>query len=322
MRWPTVAAVFALSFAGSFLYFGLVDRDGGGEPDRAAERPRPAAERGRLVVTFSANAADADRGFLASIALDGSDERSLVEPPGGRGQAGNAAPAVSPNGKMVAFQRAVAMPARPLPPFIYLVPLDASRPERRLTRGHTAEVDPAWSPDGAYIAFAREVRGRFDLFTSAPDGSRLRRLTNTPDFDELGPAWSPDGEWIAFARYHHGVEGGSGDVWEMSANGGGEERLLGGRRDYSSPAWSPDGRRLALVQDGRVAVMRADGAAPHRITRESEGMEWRPSWSPNGTRIVFTRDPGTILVVDPDGSHLVEVPFDKPATGAVWGAAR
>jgi len=82
-------------------------------------------------------------------------------------------------------------------------------------------------------------------------------------------------------------------------------------------------RWIALVQDGHVAVMSADGAAaPKRITDEPVLKEWRLSWSPDGTRIVFTRDPGTILVVDPDGSHLAEVPFGKPATGAVWGPAK
>jgi Tol biopolymer transport system component len=269
-------------------------------------------------VTFSVAVENPDRGFLASIRLDGSDVRMLVEPPGSRGAAANAAPAVSPDGKRVAFQRAVATPERGLPPFIYLVRLDASRPERRLTRGRAPEVDPAWSPDGRRIAFCRAVHGRFDLFTSAPDGTGVRRLTRTPAVDELGPAWSPDGDRIAFARYQDGPENGSGDLWTTRADGSGAKRLLGGRHDYSSPAWSPDGRRIALVQDGHVAVMDAHGTAPRRITGDGQPMEWRPNWSPDGTRIVFTRDPGTILVVDPDGSHLVEVPFEQPATGAAW----
>jgi len=330
MLWLRALAVFALAFAVSFVYFGLAERDPGADrgqaaerqEDRAAGRPRQAAGQGRLVVTYAAEADNPDRGFLASIALDGSDERSIVGPAGRRGAAVNVGPAVSPDGKLVAFQRAMT-PDRPLPPLVYVVPLDASQPEQRLTRGRAPEVDPAWSPDGSQVAFARAVRGRFDLFACAPDGSRIRQLTDTPDVDEIAPAWSPGGERIAFARYESGVDGGPGDLWVMSANGGGEKRLLADRHNYGSPSWSPDGKRIALVQDGHVAVMRADGAAaPKRITDEPVLKEWRPSWSPDGTRIVFTRDPGTILIVDPDGSRLVEVPFGKPATGAVWGPAK
>ena len=122
---------------------------------------------------------------------------------------------------------------------------------------------------------SRAVRGRFDLFACAPDGSRIGHLTDTRDVDEIARAWSP----------------------------------------------TATGSRL--VEDGHVAIVRADGAAaPKRITDEPVLKEWRPRWSLDGTRIVFTRDPGTILVVDPDGSHLAAVPFGNPATGADWGPAK
>ena len=132
MLWLRALAVFALAFAVSFVYVGLAERDRGDRgqaaeqpEDRAAGRSRQAAGQDRLVVTYAAEADNPDRGFLASIALDGSDERSIVGPAGRRGAAVNVGPAVSPDGKLVAFQRAVT-PDRPLPPFIYVVPLDAS----------------------------------------------------------------------------------------------------------------------------------------------------------------------------------------------------
>jgi Tol biopolymer transport system component len=331
------AVAFALAFAGSFLYFSLVDDDGRadapaapnrseGSGDAPAPTDRSDGRRGRapaarLAVAFTATADEVGKGHLARVALDGSVVRMLLEPPGHGRQASNAAPAVSPDGTTVAFQRALWGPRGAHGPFIYVMRLDGSGAERRLTRGGAAEVDPAWSPDGTRIAFSREVEGRFDLFASAKNGSAATRLTRTQDFDELSPAWSPDGSRIVFARYESGVENGSGDLLLANADGTGETPLLRDEHDYSSPAWSPDGRRLALVRDGHLAVMGADAATPRPLTGATGPMEARPSWSSDGARIAFIREPGTIVVVAADGSHAVTVPFDKPANAAVWEPA-
>jgi Tol biopolymer transport system component len=52
---------------------------------------------------------------------------------------------------------------------------------------------PAWSSSGrlAFVDFPG------DLWTAAPDGSGLRRVTRTGE-REYQPAWSPDSRWIAF----------------------------------------------------------------------------------------------------------------------------
>lgn len=43
--------------------------------------------------------------------------------------------------------------------------------------------------------------------------------------------------------------------------------------------------------------------------------ESRPSWSPDGTRLAFTRDPGKILTMAPDGAHVRQAPFERSANG-------
>src|SRR4051812_21866124 len=221
LRWARVPAlVFVLAFAGSLAWFLLDDGDeSGGAPAHVRSDPPPAGGSGRLAVTYTPTVDDADHGFLGSLRLNGSDLRNVIEPPA-EGAASNASPAVSPDGRLVAFQRATAGPDGPGVPSIYVIPLDGSRPQARLTGGARPELDPAWSPDGGRIAFAREVHGHFDLFSCRLDGSELVRLTDTPKFDELSPAWSPDGERIAFSRYESGLERGSGDVWTADARGG------------------------------------------------------------------------------------------------------
>ena len=318
LRWALVpAAAFVLAFAGSLAYFALDDNGGDGPQAGPAAAPKLTGA-GRLAVTYTRTADNPDQGFLGSIKLDGSDLQNVIEPPGAGRAASNGAPSVSPDGTAVAFQRAVAGPGGNGPPFIYLIPLDGSKPERRLTRGHAPEVDPAWSPDGKRVAFARQVNGAFDLFSCATDGSDLNRLTDTPGADELSPAWSPDGSEIAFPRYENGLEGGSGDLRIVTADGKRERFVLGDEHDYSAPSWSPDGRRLALLADSRVSVAAADGSGLRPLTPAGEFKETHPSWSPDGTWLVFTRDPGKILVMRPDGSRATRVPFDRAANGVAW----
>jgi Tol biopolymer transport system component len=314
LRWAVVPALaFVVAFGVSLAHFAS-DDDGGSRGSAAAA---PAGGEGRLVVTYTPTVADADHGYLGSLRLDGADLRNVLEPPDS-GFSVNGSPSVSPDGGLAAFQRAVPKPEKPGLPFVYVIPLDGSTPERRVTRGSSPEVDPAWSPDGRRIAFARRVRGSFDLFSIWADGSEERRLTDTPGVDELSPAWSPDGSRIAFARYEDGLERGSGDLWTGRAGGGDERMLLGDEHDYTAPAWSPDGRRIALLRDSLVAVMDAAGGAPRPLTPRGEVKESRPAWSPDGTRLAFTRDPGKILTMNPDGSRVEEVPFERSANGVDW----
>jgi Tol biopolymer transport system component len=70
----------------------------------------------------------------------------------------------------------------------------------------TAEPDnlPGWSPDGSRIVFTRrQADGNYDVFTIRPDGSDLRRLTNSPAVDGHA-VWSTDGRHILWNSGMHG----------------------------------------------------------------------------------------------------------------------
>lgn len=313
----------AVAFAAVFAVTLVASGGGGSQPRTAATAPTgPDAEpaglsgAGRLVLTLFAGGEEHVAGYLASVASDGSGARPITQPPAEDTIASDVAPALSPDGRTVVFQRAVSGPDHSTEPRLYLVRVDGSG-LRRLTRARTAELDPAWSPDGTRIAFTRSARGSFDLVVCAPDGSQLRRLTETRAADEGFPAWSPDGRRIAFARYENGFEAESGDLWLINADGSGPTRVLGGPEDDSEPAWSPDGQRIAFVRNGHLAVMNADASEVRELTG-GRVRDRRPRWSADGSRIVFTRDPGYILVVSADGSGLAQVPLDGLADGAVW----
>lgn len=65
---------------------------------------------------------------------------------------------------------------------------------------------PQWSPKGDWIVFTsdRERTGDFKLFLIRPNGSGLRKLTDSPG--DAHPIWSPDGEWIMFSSGRMGFK--------------------------------------------------------------------------------------------------------------------
>ena len=81
---------------------------------------------------------------------------------------------------------------------------------------------------------------------------------------------------------------------------------------YARPRWSPDGRRLAVLRNGQLWTMAADGSGSRRLTtRPASG----PSWSPDGRWIAFaslscTGGPGVYRVPATGGSPEVLFPRD------------
>ena len=120
-------------------------------------------------------------------------------------------------------------------------------------------IDPAWSPDGSVIAFSRAANhysdygshmSPADLFTIAPDGSDVTRLSNTPRISENAASWAPTGRRLAYSREQPGYERGGGRI------------------------------HLGL------GIMRRDGSNGRKLTATGDSA---PSWSPNGNSIVAAR---------------------------------
>jgi dipeptidyl aminopeptidase/acylaminoacyl peptidase len=109
------------------------------------------------------------------------------------------APALSPDGKLVAFSISVPnVEKNASNSDLWLVPADESRAPRRLTWNDGADGSPAFSPDGRRIAFVSK-RGDAppQLYALPLDGGEAERLTDLPvGVDD--PKWFPDGKRIAF----------------------------------------------------------------------------------------------------------------------------
>ena len=96
--------------------------------------------------------------------------------------------------------------------------------------------DPDWSPDGARIVVSTRPLLHFDdgpsdLYTIAPDGSDLTRLT---DSEASGvrytqPRWTPDGTAIVYTR----VADGRRTIWARTPDGS-LESALGGTQPFQT----------------------------------------------------------------------------------------
>ena len=172
----------------------------------------------------------------------------------------------------------------------------------------------------------------YDIYTSAPDGSDLRRLTSTPGYDAES-VLSPDGRKIAFTS----LRDGDLDIYTMNTDGTDVRRLTTTVGYDGGPFFSPDSKMIvyrawhpgtpqaiadykALLARGLVQplqmelwVMNADGSNQRQITHLG-GANFAPYFHPDGKRIIFAsnyKQPTSrnfdIYLVNLDGSGLTQV---------------
>ncbi len=152
----------------------------------------------------------------------------------------------------------------------------------------------AWSPDGSTIVFdgARGGSGCINLYAISPDGTRLRRLTNSAVDADMEPTWSPDGSLIAFVR-NRVLTGGTTEIWLMRPDGTEFRRLTRpdnptGRK--SLPSFSPDSRRVLFVcRDAGVEQIYSIAVDTDELVRLTldAGDKGNPTLSPDGSRLMF-----------------------------------
>jgi Tol biopolymer transport system component len=89
---------------------------------------------------------------------------------------------------------------------VYTLEID-SGDLRRLTPWWLSAADPDWSPDGTRILFNSNVccKQHSSIYTTAPDGSAQRRLTNPAKRFTFEGSFSPSGNQIVYSVVGPGV---------------------------------------------------------------------------------------------------------------------
>jgi Tol biopolymer transport system component/DNA-binding winged helix-turn-helix (wHTH) protein len=249
------------------------------------------------------------------------------------------APAISPDGKRLAFTAASAEIGA------WLYPLDAN--QGRISGPGTSVTSPgvdAWLPaltrDGSKLAFSGVRAGETRLWVkSLPDGRELPLFVDS--YNRGNPQWSPDGNRLTYIRQLKERVPGVISMWSAdqimvwSAETRQEEAVtsLSTQRSAKEPLvarflfdWSPDGRSLLvskMMSDfNDVTVWQVPiSAAPHAELQERKiiakpGFEiWQPHFSPDGQWIAFE----SASLPDPGGqTERRSSLYVMRATGGPW----
>jgi TolB protein len=205
----------------------------------------------------------------------------------------NSYPAISPDGKEIAFVRAFGRIRQDQIDHvgIYVMRVDGSHLRRvTLPATRTAEdSDPQWSPDGKRIVFVRhnvtaKPANKQAIYTVGAHGAGLRRVTPYELTAGDGPDWSPDGTQILF-RAPETEDFLHSNVYAIHPDGTGLHQIshvAPGTKVYSS-SFSPDGTSITLGMSGvggaaDVYTMHLDGTAITPVTRTPQ-WDSAPDWA-------------------------------------------
>ncbi len=174
----------------------------------------------------------------------------------------------------------------------------------------------------------------YDIFRAKPDGSGVKRLTDTPGYDAEATV-SPDGKTILFTS----VRDGDLDIYSMDRNGKNVKRLTDALGYDGGPFFSPDGKQIVyrsyhpktekeiarykdrlknnLIEPNNfeVWVMDADGSNKRKVTNLGVA-SFAPYFHPSGKKIIFSsnyfaKDPRKrnfdLLMVNTDGTGLERI---------------
>jgi Tol biopolymer transport system component/DNA-binding winged helix-turn-helix (wHTH) protein len=211
------------------------------------------------------------------------------------------APAFSPDGRTLAFNRAgsILVPGLDL---IYVL---------HLTRDYQPEGEPeqvapaaesfqnfgtAWSPDGKDIVFSSGYAANAGLWRAAAvAGAKPRRLAFASE-GASAPAVSRQGNRLAYVLTKTDANIWRIDLRSRGQNPGIPARLIVSTRGEESPAYSPGGKRIAFISDRSGAyeiwVCASDGSNPVQLTAFGGELVSAPKWSPDGQNIAFAAAPG------------------------------
>lgn len=251
-----------------------------------------------------ANDADLDGGY--DLALLDLDTRKAVVQEQGRPDVVLQDPAISPDGRAVAWSTGLGTTFYPV--LIRVAPIgDGTLPERNVTRPVVTDdardrwdVAPSWSPDGSQLVFTRITVPRTEaddvpvvsegLFLVSVDGGPATSVPGT--LGALDADWNADGTRLVFSD-------GDGRLRSIATDGSDLQDL---GVEGESPRLSPDGRTIAYTtvtdidpDDVRaadvvqVALLPLAGGTPTvlptRLPAERSAVG-APAWAPDGRSVL------------------------------------
>jgi TolB protein len=206
----------------------------------------------------------------------------------------------------------------------------------RILFSSTHETSAACPPRPDYShGYVWPIYSSYEIYTAKPDGSDLRRLTNSPGYDAESTI-SRDGRKIVFTSMRHGDL----DIYTMNVDGTGVRQLTHELGYDGGPFFSYDGKKIVyrseqpktpesiadykdllssgLIRPGNLEiwVMDADGSHKRQVTRNGAA-NFAPYYFPDGKRIIFAsnlanqKDPSgfDLYMINEDGTDLEQITY-------------
>ncbi len=231
---------------------------------------------------------------------------------------------------------------------------------RQISNGHGVTTCSFWAPDGQRLIYCSThlvddscppkpdysmgyvwaLHKGYDVFSCKPDGSDLKRLTDTPGYDAEA-VFSPDGSKILFTS----VRDGDLELYTMNPDGTNPVRLTHEVGYDGGAFFSPDGKMICyrgshptdtteiadyknLLSQGLIRptklelwVMNADGSGKRQITSNGSA-NFCPFFHPDGKRLIFASnmtDPKKrnfeIFMINLDGTGQEQITFEPTFDG-------
>jgi serine/threonine protein kinase/Tol biopolymer transport system component len=227
--------------------------------------------------------------FLFSVAT--LEKRRLTSPPATTLGDGN--PAVSPDGRTLAFARILSAGR----PQLHLLSLSddyqAAGEPRRLDLPQPSAKSPVWTGDGREIVCeAGALWTGGTLWRVAVSGSEKPQTLRSGGEGVAQPTISRQGNRLVYVHWTWDL-----DIWrtEIVRQGktGPAVKLVASTRVEIQPQYSPDGSKIVFASNrsGRseIWICNGDGSSPVQLT-SLESQSGQPGWFPDGRRIVFDSD--------------------------------
>jgi Tol biopolymer transport system component len=225
-------------------------------------------------------------GDVWAMRADGSGQRQLTG-----GAELDSRPLVSPNGRIVVFERRTAAGASRN---LYTVGAHGGTPHA-LAPSPGDESEASFSPDGCTIAFVRAIASSAggaedDVFTVRPAGIKLRRMTRTPAIDEFAP--HDLDETIVYSRGKSG-EGPSAyaDIYVMDEKGKHARKVIAGAGSAYVEDVTANGRTILFRRDQGLWVKKIGGKG-RKLSDLPDNAKVNSVFSSDGRQVAtFTETP-------------------------------
>ncbi|MGE3177967.1 MAG: peptidase S9, partial [Vicinamibacterales bacterium] len=234
----------------------------------------------------------------------------------------NLGPALSPDGKWIAFLSERSLISVDL----YVADTATGKRIRKLTSTATSPhfsslqfiySAGSWDAASERIAIATVADGKAAIVViNAMNGDRERTITIDEVDEAFNPTWAPDGRSIAFTGMARGLT----DLYVLDVQSGAVRALTSDPWADLQPAWSPDGRRIAFITDRfsskldvldfgpfRLGLIDPATGRVEQVPAFTDGKMINPQWAPDSAGLYFISDRNGV-------SNLYRVTLDGDVT--------